>query len=90
MGTEPLWQLLSPALLEPTTGCLAGAPAVSAGCFLPITKPWAQMHLPPCLLGKHPLPAGPGVWGEGWWPAAEPLPPDILREAGHGWPHQPH
>lgn len=57
---------------------------MASGCFLPITKPWAQMNLPPCLLGKHPLPAGLAERGEGWWPAAEHLLPDILQGAGWG------
>lgn len=45
---------------------------MSAGGFLPITEPWAQMHLPPCLLGKHPLPAGLGSGERGDSPRQSP------------------
>lgn len=67
---------------------------MSAGHFLPITEPRAQMRLPPCLLGKHTLcfPAGPGKWGEGRWLTAEPLRRSPLEglamasHVGHGSP----
>lgn len=45
---------------------------MSAGGFLPITEPWAQMHLPPCLPGKHPLPAGLGSGERGDSPRQSP------------------
>lgn len=66
-----------------TTGWVVGAPAVSAGCFLPITRPRARMPLPPCVRGKHPLPSRAGGTGRrvaAWGRAPEACQP------WRGWP----
>lgn len=74
--------------LEHTAGRVAGVPAVPAGCFLPITRPRAQMRLPSRLLGKHllSLPRRAGGVGTGWQPRAGLPLPIALRGAGHGRP----
>lgn len=74
--------------LEHTVGRVAGVPAVPAGCFLPITRPRAQMRLPSRLLGKHllSLPRRAGGVGTGWQPRAGLPLPIALRGAGHGRP----
>lgn len=74
--------------LEHTAGRVVRVPAVPAGCFLPITRPRAQMRLPSRLLGKHllSLPRRAGGVGTGWQPRAGLPLPIALRGAGHGRP----
>lgn len=68
----------------------AGAPGThqrpcsgSSRRSLPITKPWAQMRLPPHLLGNHPLPCRLGGRERGAARGRAPLPATLTRAS---WP----
>lgn len=76
---EPVAALQAGALGAPHRLCIGGSSRVWGSCSFQLPQPWAQVRLPPHLLGKHPVLFSHRAWG--WQPGEDPPLPSALRGA---------